>query len=104
MPTGSSCMRRTRAVGAQKEGGALCCAIQVVPETEYRVRPNGLGREEPNCNPFCPPPIGRMEFTVNPIYMLKQLCGPEIFYKLCFCFGCLTCITPSAVLGSILTP
>jgi hypothetical protein len=90
--------------GAQKEGGALCCTIQIVPENECRVRPNGLGREEPNCNPFCPPPVGRMEFTVNPIYMLRQLCGPEIFYKFCCCFGCLTCFILSAVLGSILTP
>ena len=90
--------------GAQKDGGKVCCTILVVPENEFKVRPNGLGREEPNCNPFCPPPVGRMEFTVNPIYMLRQLCGPEIFNKFCCCFMCIVCVALSAVLGSILTP
>ena len=36
------------------------------------------GRSEPNNNPFLPPPVGRLKFTLNPFVMGSQLCGPKL--------------------------
>ena len=56
---------------------------------------NGLGRNDPNMAPYCPPPEGRIKFSLNPIEMFKQLVGPNarkfmlqwclIIYALVFC-------------------
>jgi len=33
--------------------------------------PQGIGREAPNSDPFCPEPQGRLEMSYNPWTMLK---------------------------------
>jgi hypothetical protein len=47
----------------------------------------GEARQEPNVNPFLPPPIGRLSFSLNPLkmfvsnsslhYVLAITCGPS---------------------------
>lgn len=54
----------------------------------------GSARDEPNNNPFLPPPIGRLHFSLNPCEMYKQLIGPEMRRKIAI--WC--CITISSVL------
>ena len=50
--------------------------------------PVGIGHEEPNSNPFLPPPVGRFQFSWNPFVLGSELCGP----KLCgIFFCCLVC-------------
>lgn len=48
----------------------------------------GKGREEPNHSPWCPPPVGRMKFSLNPCTMFAQLVGPKARGKICIilCF------------------
>ena len=98
--------QETDASGRQStsEAGEVCLSIQIVPKPQVDSRPNGFGRDEPNNNPYCPPPIGRMELSVNPCYMLKQMLGPELWRKFCCCVGCLACAIFMAIFGSILTP
>jgi len=51
----------------------------------------GSAREDPNIEPFLPPPIGRLSFSFNPCDMYKQLVGPAVRRKIaiwCFVFIC----------------
>ena len=86
------------------DAGEVCLSIQIVPKPQVDSRPNGFGRDEPNNNPYCPPPMGRMELSVNPCFMLKQLLGPELWRKFCCCVGCIVLAISLAIFGSILTP
>ena len=66
--------------------GQVCVSMKVVPWEEASNNPKGTGRSEPNHTPYCPPPSGRLKFSLNPFSMLSQLLGPSCFYKLmCFC-------------------
>jgi len=65
--------------------GELALSVEIVPWEEAEARKVGYGRDEPNTNPYLPPPMGRMQFTVNPIIMLKELMGPTILFRICCC-------------------
>lgn len=72
--------------------GKLAISIMIVPEEEYEARPVGFGRDEPNTNPYLPPPAGRMSFSFNPFAVLQQLIGPKtIFCILCCCCFIICC-------------
>jgi hypothetical protein len=45
------------------EGGKLAVSIQIVTKAELTARPSGFGRDDPNVNPFLPPPVGRMQLV-----------------------------------------
>ena len=86
--------------------------IEIVTKEEAEDSPLGVGRNEPNTDPFLPPPEGRIEFSMNPMKMLKQLIGPEIIMKikasLCMIICCLLCIylAPgliSSIMGNIIS-
>ena len=54
-----------------------------MPEWYAELHPVGKGRDEPNMNPYLPPPVGRIKFSLNPFTMLNQLTGPK-FRKKCY--------------------
>jgi len=55
----------------------------------------GSAREDPNIEPYLPPPIGRLSFSFNPCDMYKQLIGPALRRKIaCYC-----CIFWSTIIG-----
>ena len=66
-----------------KKGGRVLCSLEIVPEWYAAAYPVGKGRDSPNVEPYLPPPIGRVSFTLNPIKMLNQLTGPKFRKKLC---------------------
>ena len=37
--------------------------------------PVGAARNDPNTNPFLPPPVGRLTFSWNPFVLGSELCG-----------------------------
>ena len=88
----------------QEAAGEVCISLQIVPQSQVEARPNGFGRDEPNNNPHCPLPAGRMELSVNPCYMIKQLLGPELYGKFCCCFICVICFIFLGIFGSVLSP
>ena len=70
-----------------KKGGRVLCSIEVVPQWYADLHPVGKGRDEPNMNPYLPPPVGRIKFSLNPFTMLNQLTGPK-FRKKCYMICC----------------
>ena len=59
--------------------------MRIVPWDEAEAVPVGAGRAEPNHSPFCPPPQGRLKFTLNPFSVLSQLAGPALYRKIMCC-------------------
>ena len=76
--------------GEGEQGGRVLCSLEIVPKDYSETEVVGKGREEPNTNPFLPPPVGRLEFTLNPFKMINQCIGPK-FRRKCYCY-CLLCL------------
>jgi hypothetical protein len=53
-----------------------------MPKSHAVKYPQGPGRQEPNNDPFLPPPEGRIKLSINPIDMLKQIIPPKVWAKL----------------------
>ena len=75
--------------------GRLAVSLSIVPKSEVESRPVGTGRDEPNINPFLPPPFGRMSlyvpfvryiiFTLILILNLQYFCF-ELHFEVNFSF------------------
>ena len=50
--------------------GMIQCTLHIYPEDLAEKNKQAVGREEPNSDPFCPPPVGRIELSLNPFKML----------------------------------
>ena len=76
-------------INAKNEKGEIECNGYVmmrmdIVTTEYGEKnPVGSGRDEPNHEPYLPPPVGRISFSLNPCTMYKQLIGPAMRRKIC---------------------
>lgn len=55
------------------QNSKLKLSIEILTEEEAKIRPVGLGRGNPNQDPFLPEPIGRFEFSWNPIKLLVEI-------------------------------
>ena len=77
--------------GKEKKESRVLCSLEILPDWYSELHPVGKGREEPNINPYLPPPVGRIKFTLNPFKMLNQLTGPK-FRKKCYKIVCLICL------------
>merc|ERR1711953_1100200 len=84
--------------------GKIKVSVELLPEKVAKQFPAGLGRSEPNRNPFLNPPDGRAEFSLlNPCNSIRLLIGDKLCLKMvCFflvlaCTGCLIFITPSLI-------
>ena len=76
--------------GVREPRGQLCVNIQLWPKDKAIVMPVGARRDEPNTNPYLPPPVGRLKWSWNPFVLGSQLCGPWICAQV---FCCLISIT-----------
>ena len=74
-----------------KKGGRVLCSIEVMPQWYADLHQVGKGRDEPNMNPYLPPPVGRIKFTLNPFKMLNQFTGPKFRKKLYYII-CMICL------------
>jgi hypothetical protein len=45
-------------------------SFEVLPEWKAKISEVGKGRDEPNINPYLPPPVGRFEWSLNPFKLL----------------------------------
>jgi hypothetical protein len=90
--------------GNKKMGGKVLMSMEIVPEQLAKQQNLGLGRRTPNHDPFCPRPVGRMTFSLNPFTMLRQLLGDGLFMKsLCILCCCGLTIIIIMQLPTILT-
>ena len=67
---------------------SIMLSIDCVTAQEAENSPVGIGRGDPNQNPYLEAPIGRFKFTLNPYGMLSQLVGPQFKKKV----GAMLCI------------
>ena len=81
---------KKEAAGEGEQGGKVLCSLEILPKKIADLEPLGKGRNEPNMNPYLPPPVGRLEFTLNPFKMMNQCIGPK-FRKKCYCY-CILCL------------
>jgi hypothetical protein len=56
-----------------RQSSKLVLSIEIVTEEEAKIRPAGLGRGNPNQDPFLPEPIGRFQFSWNPFKLLVRI-------------------------------
>jgi hypothetical protein len=72
--------------------GKVAISISIAPASEAESRPVGAGRDEPNNNPYLPPPVGRFAFSFNPCALLCGLLSWKvIFILVCLCC-CICCL------------
>jgi hypothetical protein len=55
--------------GKVEKTGKVRIQVDVYPKEMALLNKVGEARQEPNVNPFLPPPIGRISFTLNPLKM-----------------------------------
>ena len=68
------------------DAGKVRIQIDIMPKGMAEANPVGAGRDSPNHSPFLPPPIGRIQWSLNPFTMLNQCVGRELrtkIYLLC---------------------
>jgi hypothetical protein len=63
-----SCMRRNERRELEP-GGRVQVSFELVPAEQAEACPVGSGRDDPNIDPFLPPPVGRIKFSWNPFDM-----------------------------------
>jgi len=70
-----------------QDDGTICNAklrldMRLYPGDDAKANPVGEARSDSNMQPFLPPPIGRISFSLNPFAMLSQLMGPALWNKI----------------------
>lgn len=91
---------RTDEFGQQVKAGAVMCSLEILPIWKADMTKVGKGRDEPNCNPYLPPPVGRISFSLNPITMINQFVGPGVRRKFYMWALCLLC----SIIGAFFLP
>ena len=80
--------------GKIEDNGHVRIRIDITTMEHAEKNKIGSAREEPNNDPFLPPPVGRLTFSFNPCEMYKQLVGPAMRRKIAI--WC--CVTISSIL------
>ena len=78
--------------GKESKAGKVQFTFELVPEARAKACPVGEGRSEPNIDPPLPKPDGRMEWTLNPIKMMSQMCGPDVRTRFCMMISLALCV------------
>jgi len=74
-----------------KEAGEVLCSLRIYPKADADKNDQGVGRAEPNNDPFMPEPEGRISLSLNPFTMFNQLIGPAVRRKIYFCLCASAC-------------
>ena len=72
--------------------GRMRVQIDVIPKELADSYKNAEGRAEPNHTPFLPPPTGRIQWSLNPLTMLKQCVAPHLINKVLCGICILICV------------
>jgi len=78
------------------ENGTVEVRIDFTEMEYFEKNKCGSAREDPNIEPFLPPPVGRLSFSFNPCDMYKQLVGPAVRRKIaiwcCIAISSVCCV------------
>jgi len=82
--------------GVLENNGYVRIRIDITSMAYAEKNKIGSAREDPNTEPYLPPPVGRLHFTLNPWEMYKQLIGPAMRKKIaiwcCIFIGSVACV------------
>ena len=84
--------KKRNSEGDFEDGGKVLISFELVPKERAEACVVGEGRDAPNVDPFLPPPIGRFEWSWNPLKLISQMCGPEFKLKICLALCCVLCL------------
>jgi otoferlin len=84
--------KKKNAKGEIKETGKIRIQIDVFPKEQAEKNKVGEARQDPNHSPFLKPPEGRLELTMDPLKMARQLVGPELQRKIIRYLLCGACL------------
>ena len=59
--------------GKIEKTGKVRIQIDIYPKALAEMNKVGEARQEPNCNPFLAPPVGRLSFSLNPLKMFVSI-------------------------------
>jgi len=76
--------------GKLEASGKIKISFQLVPMEVAAINKAGQGRSDPNQDPFLPPPMGRINWSWNPLNMWEQLVGP-VYRRRVYLICCLIC-------------
>jgi hypothetical protein len=74
-----------------KDAGEVLCSLRIYPKADADKNDQGVGRAEPNNDPFMPEPEGRITLSLNPFTMFNQLVGPAVRRKIYLCLCASAC-------------
>jgi hypothetical protein len=83
--------------------GRIAVSMSIVPAVEYENDPVGSGRNEPNKDPYLPPPNGRLSFSLNPMTIFYELCSPRVICALACCLCCTVIMVLMMLIGTQLS-
>jgi hypothetical protein len=83
--------------------GRIAISISIVPEIEYENDPVGSARNEPNKDPYLPPPNGRLSFSLNPMAIFYELCSPRVICCIVCCLCCVLLFSIMMLVGTQLS-
>ncbi|OQR94853.1 dysferlin-like protein [Achlya hypogyna] len=89
-----------REAGVSEEMGKVAVGIQIVTEAEFSATPVGMGRNDPNLNPYLPPTVGRIKLSANPFNVLRELVGPKMCARIACFVCCVGCLSFLAIFGA----
>jgi hypothetical protein len=90
--------------GEMEDNGHVRVRIDITTMEYAETNKIGHARTDPNMEPFLPPPIGRISFTLNPCEMYKQLIGPAMRRKIAIWCAIITCAALCALILYYLVP
>ena len=90
--------------GVLENNGYVRVRIDIVPGEYAAKNPVGSAREDPNIEPYLPPPVGRISWSINPCTMYKQLIGPAARRKICIWLCCAVCIVLFVLIAYYVVP
>jgi len=87
------CYHNKKGGKSEEKCGSIRFSFEILPLEVAKLGLVGQGRSEPNVNPYLPPPVGRIHWSLNPFTMLEQLLGPVARRRLICCCYTLICLT-----------
>eukprot|EP00300_Choanocystis_sp_HF-7_P005500 c14114_g1_i1.p1 GENE.c14114_g1_i1~~c14114_g1_i1.p1 ORF type:complete len:1293 (+),score=373.40 c14114_g1_i1:49-3879(+) len=64
------------------KAGRVLCSFEFIPKSTAHRKPAGVGRKEPNSNPYLPPP-NRVQWNfLRPDLILRNLIGADLFNRI----------------------
>lgn len=92
------------AEGVVEDNGHVRIRIDITTMEYAEQNKVGHAREDPNTNPFLPPPVGRFTFSFNPFELYKQLIGPAMRRKIAIWCWITICTTLCVMILYYLVP